>query len=62
MILAADIGGTNTSLALFEWTTERVEPIRQERFHSADYKALEDILDEFLNQPAAIAGSRAGVT
>ena len=59
MILAADIGGTNTSLALFEWTTERVEPIRQERFHSADYKALEDILDEFLNRPAAVDPERS---
>ena len=54
MILAADIGGTKTSLALFEWTTERVDPIREESFHSADYKTLEDILDEFLNRSAAV--------
>ena len=53
MILAGDIGGTKTSLALFEWTTERVEPVREESFHSADYQSVEDILDEFLNRPAA---------
>jgi glucokinase len=54
MILAADIGGTKTTLAIFEWTTERVDPVREESFHSADYKAFEEILDEFLSRPAAI--------
>lgn len=51
MILAGDIGGTKTTLALFDWTTERVEPVREQTFASADYKSLEEILDEFLNQP-----------
>ena len=27
MILAGDIGGTKTHLALFDWTAERVEPV-----------------------------------
>jgi glucokinase len=54
MILAGDIGGTKTNLALFEWTTERVEAIREETFHSADYQSLEDILEEFLNKPATV--------
>ena len=52
MILAGDIGGTKTHLALFEWKTERVEPVREETFHSADFQSLEDILEEFLNRPA----------
>lgn len=51
MILAGDIGGTKTNLALYDWTTERVEPVRLETFHSADYKALEEILVEFLTPP-----------
>ncbi len=51
MILAGDIGGTKTNLALFEWTTGRIEPVREDSFHSADYPALEDIVDEFLNVP-----------
>ena len=51
MILAGDIGGTKTNLALYDWKTERVDPIREQTFISADYKALEDILDEFLNPP-----------
>lgn len=51
MILAGDIGGTKTNLALYDWTTERAEPIRLETFHSADYKSLEEILAEFLTPP-----------
>jgi glucokinase len=51
MILAGDIGGTKTSLALYDWTTERTEPLRMESFHSADYKSLEEILVEFLTPP-----------
>jgi glucokinase len=51
MILAGDVGGTKINLALYEWTTERTEPVRLESFHSADYKSLEDILLEFLSPP-----------
>lgn len=51
MILAGDIGGTKTNLALYDWTTERTEPVRLESFHSADYKSLEEILKEFLTPP-----------
>lgn len=51
MILAGDIGGTKTNLALYDWTTERVEPIRLETFHSADYTSLDEILVEFLTPP-----------
>ncbi|HXV68208.1 MAG TPA: glucokinase [Nitrospira sp.] len=51
MILAGDIGGTKTNLALYEWTDRRVEPVRCESFLSADYKSLEDILAEFLAPP-----------
>lgn len=51
MILAGDIGGTKTNLALYDWTTNRVDPIRLESFHSGDYKSLEEILVEFLTPP-----------
>ena len=51
MILAGDIGGTKTNLALYDWPAERVEPVRFETFHSADYKSLEEILEEFLTPP-----------
>jgi glucokinase len=51
MILAGDIGGTKTNLALFEWKTERVEPMRLVTFHSTDYTSLEEMLAEFLVPP-----------
>ncbi len=51
MILAGDVGGTKTHLALFDWTTARVEPVRLETFHSADYTSLEEMLTEFLVPP-----------
>jgi glucokinase len=56
MILAGDIGGTKTNLALYDWTTERTEPLRLESFHSRDYKSLEDVLIEFLapDSPAIV--------
>lgn len=51
MILAGDIGGTKTNLALYDWTAERVEPVREEAFVSADYKSLDEIVGEFLAPP-----------
>lgn len=51
MILAGDIGGTKTNLALYDWTNDRVVPARLESFHSTDYKSLEEILVEFLTPP-----------
>lgn len=55
MILAGDIGGTKTNLALFDWTTQRVEPVREQTFASADYKSLEDVITDFLKPPAKAA-------
>ena len=53
MILAGDIGGTKTQLALYDWTTERSDPQRIETFHSTDYASLEEMLTEFLTPPKA---------
>ena len=55
MILAGDIGGTKTNLALYDWTAERVDPLRLESFHSGDYKSLEEILVEFLTPPRPLS-------
>ena len=52
MILAADIGGTKTNLALFDWKTERVEPVRERTYPSADFETFDEILEEFLKPPA----------
>jgi len=62
MIVAGDIGGTKTHLALFDWHKDRVDPVRLETFHSADYTSLEDMLVEFLvppNPPLSVESSQA---
>jgi glucokinase len=51
MILAADIGGTKTHLALFEWRRERVDAARQQTFYSKDYTSFHHIVAEFLTPP-----------
>ncbi len=57
MILAGDIGGTKTHLALYDWTDHRVDPIRTETFYSRDYKTFEEVLTEFLTPPAPPAAA-----
>lgn len=47
MILAGDIGGTKTNLALYNWTDQRTEPLCVESFPSGDYSSLEEILRDF---------------
>jgi glucokinase len=58
MILAGDIGGTNTRLAFFEGTPDRLTPVVIDVFPSRDHKGPEEIAQAFLakhNQTAAAA-------
>ncbi|PIQ83669.1 MAG: glucokinase [Candidatus Omnitrophica bacterium CG11_big_fil_rev_8_21_14_0_20_63_9] len=48
MILAGDVGGTKTNLALCTSHDGRVTPISQRSFPSQQYPGLETILEEFL--------------
>jgi glucokinase len=48
MILAGDIGGTKTVLALFEQSGETLEPVREATFPSRDHATFEEILTTFL--------------
>lgn len=48
MILAGDIGGTKTVIALFEEADHRLRAIREESFPSQNYGTLEEILHQFL--------------
>lgn len=57
MILAGDIGGTKTNLALYDWTDERTEPVHIESFPSSDYSSLEEILRDFLVSPLPTVSS-----
>ncbi len=48
MILAGDIGGTKTYLALFDENKNRLEKIRETRFESRKFPNLDSIIEEFL--------------
>lgn len=48
MILAGDIGGTNTRLAYFEKGTAGLTLVKEEIFPSPEYQSLGDIVEKFL--------------
>lgn len=50
MILAGDIGGTKTLLALYEDAGEAPSPVREESYRSGDFPSLEDVLRAFLDR------------
>lgn len=50
MILAGDVGGTNTRLGLFELVRNRPKPVTIQIYPSGNYQSLEQILEEFLTQ------------
>jgi glucokinase len=63
VILAADIGGTNTRLALCEAEDGRPRVIASETFASANHASLEDIIELFLSSHVAggVASACIGV-
>jgi glucokinase len=50
MILAGDIGGTKTTIALFERTADGLREIKSQEFASRDFTSLEEILNRFLDK------------
>jgi glucokinase len=62
MILAGDIGGTNTRLAFFEGTPDRLKPVAMAVFLSRDYRGPEEIARAFLAQHnLAVAAACFGI-
>lgn len=61
MILAGDVGGTKTVLAICEVDGGAPRAVREAQFPSARYPSLEATLDEFLPGPAELAGACFGV-
>jgi len=54
MILAGDIGGTKTNVALFQRDGSNIGPVvRQQTFRSGGHDSLESILREFLEQDSS---------
>src|ERR1700744_3710561 len=50
MLIAGDIGGTKTLLALYVPEAGARRPVVQAEFHSADYRSLDDIVRAFMAQ------------
>ena len=50
MLLAGDIGGTKTDLAVFSPEAGPYSPVVQEEVHTADYPSLEALAAEFLDR------------
>jgi glucokinase len=48
LIVAGDIGGTKTVLALFQHSGGRLQQVRDARFASTEHPTFEAVLDEFL--------------
>ncbi|HWU89427.1 MAG TPA: glucokinase [Kofleriaceae bacterium] len=61
MILAGDVGGTKTVLALAEVSGGTARVVREAQFPCASYSSLEAILDEFLAGPVALDAACFGV-
>src|SRR5688500_13245456 len=59
MILAGDIGGTKTVLALFEPDGMALRMHVAERFESRKYASFEEVVERFLREHASAAPERA---
>ena len=53
MLLAGDIGGTKTVLALFSTDTTSYKPLIERTFASGSHDSLEEIIIQFMNDTGA---------
>src|ERR1700756_544181 len=56
MILAGDIGGTKSNLALFGAKGGRLHSLFQRRFSNKDYKCFPDVVSDFCRQATISVG------
>jgi len=62
MILAGDIGGTTTRLALYDGAAESLRAVARERYASRDYPGLSDVVRAFVSKhPHALDGACFGI-
>lgn len=62
MILAGDIGGTHTRIALFELNQNRLNKVLDRVYPSRDYKSLDEIISLFIsNENLDISGACFGI-
>jgi glucokinase len=61
MILAADVGASNTRVALFESSNRQLTPVSVRKFRNRDYPDLESSLEEFLGAQTVVDCACFGV-
>src|SRR5271165_5170524 len=61
MILAGDIGGTKSHLALFSESADGLEFVREELFHSSQFHSVEELLNGFLGSPTPLNAVALGI-
>ncbi len=61
MILAADIGATNTRLGLFSGEGARASLVASRRFLNRNYHSMRELLEDFIQNPREIAAVSIGV-
>jgi glucokinase len=49
MILAGDVGGTKVHLALYNFVSGKLSPVRDEKFPATEFACLDDVVKEFLS-------------
>src|ERR1700716_1558554 len=58
IVLAGDVGGTKTNLALFQATENKVDLVREGTYHSANYTSGVDIIQQFLSENEGLKPER----
>jgi glucokinase len=53
MILAGDVGGTKVHLALYNFADGKLVPVRDHKYPASQYASLDDIINDFVSDPAA---------
>jgi glucokinase len=49
MILAGDIGGTKVHLALYDFTSGQLHPLRDQKFPAHEFASLDEVVNKFLS-------------
>ena len=52
MILAGDVGGTKVHLALYNFEAGRLIPVRDHKYPAGEFASLDDVVHDFLKDPA----------
>ena len=49
MILAGDVGGTKVHLALYDFTSGQLHPLRDQKFPAHEFTSLDEVVNRFLS-------------